>query len=643
MNNHNKTLPALIMLTLLYVCITASGRDVTVRTPGTLHTTIKSNEKYKISELKIEGALNSADIMMLRDMAGCDAKEQRTEGRLKRIDMSGVTFVKDITPFIENNKSSIINDIYTLPAYMFSNCIIEEVVLPHSIKAIGVRSFGYSALKKIALPENIVVNNDAFKGCRKLSEVTFPYFTKELWSECFSGCTGLKSITINNIGLLGSRAFRNMENLTDITIKGVIGHVDGWMCRDLPSLKSIHFEGFIINTGSSIIAQNCPQLSEIVFSGTCMPMGFGSVKECPLMKKCTVTGYVIKSGDKNFIEYDEPVTFSRQMEEACRKCEELIARDEYSSIFGVKNTLYDMVVILTDIGEERKAAQYAEMAASYKYKDPQQEQKQNGMSYSGLKSEKDFLGILKASNHYGAHDPDNDRRFSYASADDPELKKIKDFFNLEHIAGDGDELSQMRNIMSWLHDRIRHDGSGGFPPGAERNAIDLYKACKARNCGLNSRGLSIVLTELYLAMGWQARFVTCQSMDPGDSECHIVVVVWSRTLGKWIMMDPTYDAYVCDENGLILHPGEIRKSMIEGRKLILSDNANWNHVLMFTEKNYLYEYMAKNLYILSAYLDSYPNVESEGKSTYYTLKPEGFDANIGGTATYDEQWFWQKP
>lgn len=140
-------------------------------------------------------------------------------------------------------------------------------------------------------------------------------------------------------------------------------------------------------------------------------------------EKCTVTGYVIKSGDKNFIEYDEPVTFSRQMEEACRKCEELIARDEYSSIFGVKNTLYDMVVILTDIGEERKAAQYAEMAASYKYKDPQQEQKQSGKSYSILKSEKDFLGILKGSNHYGAHDPYNDIRFTYASADDPELKR----------------------------------------------------------------------------------------------------------------------------------------------------------------------------------------------------------------------------
>ena len=127
-----------------------------------------------------------------------------------------------------------------------------------------------------------------------------------------------------------------------------------------------------------------------------------------------------------------------------------------------------------------------------------------------------------------------------------------------------------------------------------------------------------------------------------DLECHIVVVVWSRTLGKWVMMDPTYDAYVCDENGLLLHPGEIRRRMIEGKKLVLNDDANWNHTLKFTEKNYLYEYMAKNLFLLSAYIDSYPNVESDGNSTYYTLQPEGFNAQIG-TATCDEEWFWQKP
>ena len=642
MSNHHNRLTTFVLLALLAVCISANALEVTVKSPGTLHTLIKSSDKYRITTLKIDGTINSEDIMLLRDMAGCDAYELRTEGRLRSIDMGGVTFAEDNTRFIEGNNNSIINDAYTIPAYMFSNCNIEKIVLPRNIRKIDAYAFRNTALKSITLPENIIVKDYAFQGCRKLSEVLLPDFTKELWSECFSRCSNLRTITINNIGLLGSRAFKDMENLTDITIKGIIGHVDGWMCRDLPSLKSIRFEGFILNTGSSIIAEDCPQLSEIVFSGTCMPMGFGSVKECPLMKKCTVTGYVIKSGDKNFIEYEEPVTFSKQMEDACRRFEEIISKDEYSNIFGVKNTIYDMVVILTDIGESLKAAQYTKLAADYSYKEAEQEKQQPKLAGNILDVNLDFVKLLKTSKPYGAHDASNTKRFTYASANDPKVKKIKDFFNLEHIAGNGDEISKMKNIMRWLHDNIRHDGSGGFPPNTDRNAIDLYKACKARNCGLNSRGLSIVLAELYLAMGWPARFITCQSMYSDDLECHIVVVVWSRTLGKWIMMDPTYDAYVCDENGLLLHPGEIRRRMIEGKRLVLNDDANWNHTLKFTEKNYLYEYMAKNLFLLSAYIDSYPNVESDGNSTYYTLQPEGFNTQIG-TATCDEEWFWQKP
>lgn len=642
MSNHHNRLTTFVLLALLAVCISANALEVTVKSPGTLNTLIKSSDKYRITTLKIDGTINSEDIMLLRDMAGCDAYELRTEGRLRSIDMGGVTFAEDNTRFIEGNNNSIINDAYTIPAYMFSNCNIEKIVLPRNIREIDAYAFRNTALKSITLPENIIVKDYAFQGCRKLSEVLFPDFTKELWSECFSRCSNLKSITINNIGLLGSRAFKDMENLTDITIKGIIGHVDGWMCRDLPSLKSIRFEGFILNTGSSIIAEDCPQLSEIVFSGTCMPMGFGSVKECPLMKKCTVTGYVIKSGDKNFIEYEEPVTFSKQMEDACRRFEEIISKDEYSNIFGVKNTIYDMVVILTDIGESLKAAQYTKLAADYSYKEAEQEKQQPKLAGNILDVNLDFVKLLKTSKPYGAHDASNTKRFTYASTNDPKVKEIKDFFNLEHIAGNGDEISKMKNIMRWLHDNIRHDGSGGFPPNTDRNAIDLYKACKARNCGLNSRGLSIVLAELYLAMGWPARFITCQSMYSDDLECHIVVVVWSHTLGKWVMMDPTYDAYICDENGLLLHPGEIRRRMIEGKKLVLNDDANWNHTLKFTEKNYLYEYMAKNLFLLSAYIDSYPNVESDGNSTYYTLQPEGFNTQIG-TATCDEEWFWQKP
>ena len=52
--------------------------------------------------------------------------------------------------------------------------------------------------------------------------------------------------------------------------------------------------------------------------------------------------------------------------------------------------------------------------------------------------------------------------------------------------------------------------------------------------------------------------------------------------------------------------------------------------------------MAKNLYYLSTYLHNCSNVESGNSSTYFTLKPEGSDAEIGKD-THDESWFWQKP
>ena len=75
---------------------------------------------------------------------------------------------------------------------------------------------------------------------------------------------------------------------------------------------------------------------------------------------------------------------------------------------------------------------------------------------------------------------------------------------------------------------------------------------------------------------------------------------------------------------------------------MLNKDANWNHQSIQTKEYYLDEYMAKNLYYLSTYLHNGSNVESGDSSTYFTLKPEGSDAEIGKD-TYDESWFWQKP
>ena len=97
-----------------------------------------------------------------------------------------------------------------------------------------------------------------------------------------------------------------------------------------------------------------------------------------------------------------------------------------------------------------------------------------------------------------------------------------------------------------------------------------------------------------------------------------------------------------DENGLLLHPGEIRRRMKDGRPLLLNEEANWNHRERMTKENYLDIYMAKNLYYLSGYLHNRPGIESEAMGDYYTLVPIGEKAIIG-IPVYDDAWFWQSP
>ena len=101
-------------------------------------------------------------------------------------------------------------------------------------------------------------------------------------------------------------------------------------------------------------------------------------------------------------------------------------------------------------------------------------------------------------------------------------------------------------------------------------------------------------------------------------------------------------AYVTDENGLLLHPGEIRQRMKDERPLLSNKEANWNHQQKVTKEAYLDYYLAKNLYYLSGYQNNRPGIESERKGNYYTLVPMGEKVRIG-ISVYDDAWFWDSP
>ena len=269
------------------------------------------------------------------------------------------------------------------------------------------------------------------------------------------------------------------------------------------------------------------------------------------------------------------------------------------------------------------------------------------------------LEILKNAGKYDYSDNRFVPKFTYQSAENPNLKKIRQDLKLDSIAGKGSELSKIFNLLHWVHNLVKHDGSSNNP--TLKNAIELINVCKVENRGVNCRMLATILNECYLSLGIKSRYITCMPKETNFDDCHVINMVYSNELKKWIWIDPTFDSYVMDEKGNLLGIQEVRERLIKGQPLILNADANWNRENLQTKKDYLENYMAKNLYRLQTPLISEYDTETwkSGKEvTYVELialdgieqtpqKKEQTNNSTGVKFTYyktnNPNLFWTKP
>jgi hypothetical protein len=269
------------------------------------------------------------------------------------------------------------------------------------------------------------------------------------------------------------------------------------------------------------------------------------------------------------------------------------------------------------------------------------------------------LSILKNAATYNYSDNRFVPKFSYQSENDSNLIKIRQDLKLDSIAGKGNELSQIFNLLHWVHNQIKHDGNSNNP--AKKNAIDLIKVCQTENRGINCRMLATVLNECYLSMGIKSRYITCMPRETKFDDCHVINMVYSKELNKWIWIDPTFDAYVMDEKGNLLGIKEVRERLINDKPLVLNADANWNRTNLQTKEFYLDRYMAKNLYRLETPLVSEYNTETwvSGKEVVYVellpldgieqtpqkaeIKDEKKGTKVINYKTNNPDLFWIKP
>jgi len=237
----------------------------------------------------------------------------------------------------------------------------------------------------------------------------------------------------------------------------------------------------------------------------------------------------------------------------------------------------------------------------------------------------DYLYILKKAGKYNLQEKEELPKFTYQSALDPKLVALRKTFNLDSIAGNGNEVSKILNILHWVHNTVSHDGSteSGIK---EINAYSILSAARTRHIGVCCGELATTLNDCYLSLGFASRKVYCSPKDSlgMDNDKHVINVVYLPSMHKWIWVDPTNDAYVMDEKQQLLSIEDVRERLINDKPLMINPDANWNHKSKVIKEYYLYSYMAKNLYMMKCPVNSEYDSETEnsGKTiTYIQLIP----------------------
>ena len=250
--------------------------------------------------------------------------------------------------------------------------------------------------------------------------------------------------------------------------------------------------------------------------------------------------------------------------------------------------------------------------------------------------------------------------FSYAAPTDENLQELRLTYDLDAVAGGGLETERLINLLRWVYQLTGHANEPEIPE--VRNALTLIPLARDRHMLINCYLKTVILNEVYLAMGFESRQTHLWPAEKEDEESHYITSVYSRTLGRWILMDPDFGVFVTDEQGAILGVAEIRSRLVAGRPLTVRPVVQppnvlaraWSNVQNLIDGTSYLWYLQKNLFKIECPQNSLFNLAAVPNRVHFQLIPDGYreeqlrspQITAQGKKvvfTNDESLFWQKP
>ena len=141
---------------------------------------------------------------------------------------------------------------------------ITSVVIPDSVKKIGVRAFEYCYnLESVEIPPSVKkIGERAFARCESLSSVVIPSSVKEIVKETFNGCELLESLVIpSSVTKIGEGAFAWCKSLESVEIPPSVTKICKEAFNGCKSLSSVEIPPSVTKIGKEAF-KNC-NISEL--------------------------------------------------------------------------------------------------------------------------------------------------------------------------------------------------------------------------------------------------------------------------------------------------------------------------------------------------------------------------------------------
>lgn len=189
--------------------------------------------------------------------------------------------------------------------HSFSECKkLEMIEIPTSlIKRIGKFAFNSCKnLKKVTFlpPTNQeksileIIDEDAFKGCENLVEISIPSCVKSIGSSCFHTCSNLKKINFANseeskLESIGNYSFSYCLNLESIEIPKSVTFIGEFAFESCSNLRSVKFDKSCqLTTISKSTFSYCSSIEEFILPISVKTVGQGAFKLCTKLRTVTL-------------------------------------------------------------------------------------------------------------------------------------------------------------------------------------------------------------------------------------------------------------------------------------------------------------------------------------------------------------------